>query len=358
MVLSPIGTFIVRMDTALAGSVDSLISVMTTNMAGPIVMAAVVYYGIQGLKLANGDPEPLQGFWLQLIRVGVVIWLSTNLTAFNQWVRAIFFVGLPNALVTAIGSSTGTTATTINATAAVFDGIWNQVWVVVGTSWMQAGLNVTGIIAGLSGFLTALICGLGLVMMALVYVVARMLLAVLVCMAPVIIGCAMFQATRPIFERAVGKVISLILLQAMGLIIMQILLLGDQWLMAQVTTQIISSIGGANALFSDALQGLAALCVWFLAGALAMCSLPALAYSIGGGIAGSGGMSLLAMAVGLTRGGGGGGSGGGSLPSMPFGGGGAPLNISMAPREISGGGGGSAALPPPPPPSISHSTRR
>ena len=357
MVLSPIGTFMVRMDAALAGSVDSLISAMTTNMAGPITMAAVVYYGVQGLKLANGDPEPLQGFWMQLIRVGVVIWLSTNLVAFNQWVRAIFFVGLPNALVTAIGSSTGTTATTVNATAAIFDGIWNQVWVVVGTSWVQAGLSVTGIIAGLSGFLTALICGLGLCIMALVYVSARMVLSVLVCMAPVIIGCAMFQVTRPIFERAVGKAISLMLLQAMGLVILQILLLGDQWLMAQVTTQILASIGGANALFSDALQGMAALCVWFLAGAFAMWNLPAIAYSIGGGIAGNAGTSLLTMALmrGIGGGGGGGGDQGGGFSS---GDGGAPLNLSVAPREISGGGAAPAALPPPPPPSISQSTRR
>ena len=352
MVLSPIGTFMVRMDTALAGSVDGLISAMTSNMAGPIVMAAIVFYAVQGLKLANGDPEPLQGFVPQLIRIGVVIWLSSNLAGFNQWVRAIFFVGLPNALVTAIGSSTGTTATTVNATAAVFDGIWNQVWVVVGTSWVQAGLSVTGIIAGLSGFLTALICGLGLCIMALVYVSARMVLAVLVCLAPVLIGCAMFQVTRPIFERGVGKAVSLILLQAMGLIILQILLLGDQWLMAQVTTSILMSVGNSG-LFSEALQAMAALCVWFLAGAFAMWNLPAIAYSIGSGISLSG-TSLAALA--LMRSGGGGGS---STRDAPFNGGSSapPLSLALARPEVPGGGGG-ASLPPPPPLSIAHSTRR
>lgn len=338
------------MDTALAGSVDGLIGVMTANMATPIALAAVVYYAVQGLKLANGDPEPLQGFVPQLIRVGVVIWLSSNLAAFNQWVRAIFFVGLPNALVTAIGSSTGTTATTVNATAAVFDGIWNQVWVVVGTSWIQAGLSVTGIIAGLSGFLTALICGLGLCIMALVYVSARMVLAVLVCLAPVLIGCAMFQVTRPIFERAVGKAISLILLQAMGLIVLQILLLGDQWLMAQVTTAILLAAGN-GAVFSEALQALATLCVWFLAGAFAMWNLPAIAYSIGSGISLSG-SSVLALGL-LSRG------GGSASPASdaPFNGGGAPpLGLSFSRPEVSGAGG--ASLPPPPPLSIAHSTRR
>ena len=63
-----------------------------------------------------------------------------------------------------------------------------------------------------------------------------MVLAVIVCLAPAIIGCAMFDATRPIFERAVGKVVALILLQTAGLIVLQIVLMGDQWFIAQAAT--------------------------------------------------------------------------------------------------------------------------
>lgn len=348
MTLSPIGTFIVRMDTTLSGSIDGLISAMTTSMATPIALAAVIYYAVQGLKLANGDPEPLQGFVPQLIRVGVIIWLSTNLSAFNQWVRDIFFTGLPNALATAIAGSTGNVANSVNATAALFDGIWNQVWVIVGTCWTMVGLSVTGMIAGISGFLTGLICGLGLVLMAIVYVSARMVLAVVICMAPVLIGCAMFESTRPIFDRAVGKVISLILLQSLGLVILQILLLGDQWFMAQVTTAVLAAVGG-GAVFSEALQALAAISVWFLAGAFAMYNLPAVAYSIGSGVPVRG-PSLLGLALLSGRGG-----AGGTAPSVPFN---PPPNLSLSLPRAELPGGSQAALPPPPPLSIAQSTRR
>ena len=75
---------------------------MTSAVATPIALAAVVYYAVQGLKLANGDPAPLHSFVPQLIRVGVVIWLSSNLDAFNLWVRDVFFTGLPNALAAAV----------------------------------------------------------------------------------------------------------------------------------------------------------------------------------------------------------------------------------------------------------------
>ena len=86
----PIGTFLTRMDAALTGSMGGIIASMTSAMATPIAAAAVVYYAVQGLKLANGDPTPLQNFVPQLIRVGTVIWLSSNLSAFNQWVTGIF----------------------------------------------------------------------------------------------------------------------------------------------------------------------------------------------------------------------------------------------------------------------------
>ena len=353
MTLSPIGTFITRMDTALAGSIDGIIAAMTTAVATPIALAAVVFYAVQGLKLANGDPEPLHGFVPQVIRVGVIIWLSTNLSAFNQWVRDIFFTGLPNALATAIGNSTGNTANSVNATAALFDGIWNQVWVIVGTAWSQVGISVTGMIAGISGFLTGVICGLGLVLMAIVYVSARMVLAVIVCLAPALIGCALFESTRPIFDRAVGSVVSLIILQSLGLIVLQILLLGDQWFMAQTTTAVLSAIGG-SAVFTEALQAMAGLTVWFLAGAFAMYNLPAIAYSIGGGVPVRG-PSLLALALAAGRSGSSTG-GGGQRDASFSGSGGPPLGLSISSPELPSGG--SSVLPPPPPLSITHSTRR
>jgi type IV secretion system protein VirB6 len=288
----------------------------------------------------------------QLIRVGTVIWLSTNLSAFNQWVRDIFFTGLPNALASVVLSSTGNAASSVSATAALFDNIWNQIWVIVGTAWSMTGLSATGIIMGISGFLTGVVCGLGLVLIALVYVTARMVLAVIVCLAPVLIGCAMFEITRPIFDRAVGKVISLILLQTLGLIILQILLLGDQWFVAQATTAMLSSISNSAATV-EALQALVGLAVWFLAGAFAMYSLPAVAYSIGSGVSMSSpsliGWALLAMS--RT----GGGKNGSQDASFSNGGGSPPLSLSLSRPELSAGGEGP---PPPAPLSIAHSTRR
>ena len=292
VMIFPIGTFLTRMDAALTGSMGGIIASMTSAMATPIAAAAVIYYAVQGLKLANGDPTPLQNFVPQLIRVGTVIWLSSNLSAFNQWVTGIFFTGLPNALAAAIANSTGSTGNSVNATAAIFDNIWSQIWVVVGTVWAQAGFSTMGAVAAIAGVMAAIIGTVGLLLLALVYECARMVLAVIVCLAPAIIGCAMFDATRPIFERAVGKVVALIILQTSGLIVLQILLMGDQWFIAQATTASMNALGSGSAQ-GEEIQTLIALVVWFIAGAFAIYSLPAIAYSIGSGIAVSGPSLLL-----------------------------------------------------------------
>jgi type IV secretion system protein VirB6 len=351
----PIGSFLTRMDAALSGSMDGIIAAMTSAMATPIAAAAIVYYAVQGLRLANGDSTPLQNFVPQLIRVGTVIWLSSNLSAFNQWVRDVFFTGLPNALGVVIANSTGATGNSLSATAAIFDNIWSQIWIVVGSVWAQAGFSTAGAITALAGVLAAIFGTLGLVYLALVYVCARMVLAVIVCLAPAIIGCAMFDATRPIFERATGKIIALILLQTTGLIVMQIVLMGDQWFIAQLTTASINATAGGSAL-SDELQVLVALVVWFVAGAFTMYNLPAVAYSIGSGVAISGPPLLLWYH--LMRSLGGGGSNGGAEPSPPPSLPTRDLGLSLAPLERAGGHGDAVLIPPPPPPSIATSTRR
>jgi hypothetical protein len=176
----------------------------------------------------------------------------------------------------------------------------------------------------------------------MVYICARLLLAVVICLAPILIGCAMFESTRPIFDRAVGTVVSLILMQLIGLIVLQMILMGDQWFMAQATTAFFNAMVQPSAA-ADEIQILIGLVVWFVAGAYAMYNVPTVAYSIGAGLMPRGPPLLLMAALASRFGGGGSGGSPPSSPSPPT----PPLNIT----PIASGGGHHAALPAPPPPS-------
>jgi hypothetical protein len=108
--------------------------------------------------------------------------------------------------------------------------------------------------------------------------------------------------------------------------------------MAQATTQILAAVGNSAA-FAEAMETLAALCVWFIAGAFAMYNVPAVAYSIGSGIAVAPGAFAAAAMSRLLRGSSGKSRGGGDAS---FNGGGSQppnLNLSLNRAELEGDSG-------------------
>jgi len=349
MALSPIGTFIQRFDAALTGSIDGLIGAMVNYASTPIALCAALYYVVQGMKYAQGDAEVMHGFWGRLIKIGVLVWLSTNLAAFNLWVRDFVFLGIPNALNVALGPVVGAAPGTVTTTAAMFDNVWSQLWQIIGMVWMQMGFSVTGMLAGIVGVLTALFGGGGLLVIAMVYIGARMVFAILVCLAPAIMVLAIFDATKGVVERAIGKAIALIILQVAGFIVMEIVLLGNQWFMARATEAILYSVGH-GAVFAEAIQILLSVCAWFMAGAYGMWQIRAVAYSLGSGIM-LPGPSAYALAALARMSGGGGRSGPASPAPAPA----SPLSIDLARPALSSGQ--PALSPPTPPPALSHSTR-
>lgn len=351
MIISPIGTWVTRVDTALTGSLDALIGAAVNYASTPIALCACLYYVTQGVRLAQGDAQVMHNFWGRLIRVGILIWLSTNLTAFNLWIRDLVFLGIPASLNAALGPAVGLPPGNVATVAALFDSEWSQIWVASALVWEQLGFSASGMLAGLSGMMTAIIGGLGLAFIAMIYVGARMVFAILVCLTPFIMILGIFDGTKDIVNRAIGKAISLIIMQVAGFVVMEIVLLGNQWFLAQATNAIISAMTDRN-LQAQSLQAMAAICAWFAVGAYGVWEIRGLAYSLGSG-AGQGGVALINFAaLGLRGSGDASAARGPSLPSLP----GVPsLPSALGPIGVNPV---DTALPPPPaPPALSHSTR-
>ena len=347
--INPIGSFLVHTDGALTGVVNGIAGSMTSYMWIPVIAAAGSYYIIQGIRFANGDEGVLHNWVPNLIRVVMVIALSSNLALFQQWVSGVIF-GIPGALSTAVGNGTGTPSS-LTGTAAAFDNLWAQIWTMVSSLLQQVGWSVNGGVMFVGALFIASFGFMCLFVLVLLYESARMLLAVVVCLMPILIGCAMFDVTKPFFERAVGKIMSLILMQVCGLIILQIVLMSDQWFMAQAVTaefnQMAAKAQGMSSIaaMGESLEMLVGLVMWFFAGAVAMWNIPFLAYSLGGGI--------MMRGPPLTRIFGLGSQGGAARPptiTIPLQ---SPPPVIPYPQQ-SQGGSAYAALPAPPPPPPLH----
>ena len=283
--LAPIGTFLTTFDVAITAAQTAAVAGLVDVMQGPLAYMAVIYFVIMGWRVASGDLARLNGFTFDIVKIGLIFYLSTNLSSFNYWVIGVFEHGFPDAISQAVAGGGDAQSGTDAGVATSIDKIWSQLWGQAATIWQRAGmLDVSSRLVAAS---MAVFGGIGLLLDAGVYLIARLLFAIVVVLGPVAIACAMFNSTRPIFERWIGKGVALIVLQVAAIITMEIVFVGSQ--------SFITVPGDATADLPTQIQNMVSTVIWILMGAFAIYSLPALAYSIGTGVAVS--MAPIAMAA-------------------------------------------------------------
>ena len=300
--ISPIGYFLATFSAPLDTAVASGSTALATWVAPIAGTTTALYYLIQAVKWQAGDTRVAHNFVPQLVRIVVTLALCSNATFLQQWVIMPLYHGLASAIITALAGSMGANSINIysglNAAAAAFDSLWDMMIGVVATIWGHAGMFDWA--AYIGGVLTAIACGLCIIAMAVVYFMSNLLLAIIMIGAAPIIACGLSERLQGVVDRALGKVLSLVLLQVATVIVLQIEVTGDQVFMGNILAainapgpslmdrlgQFFSTTGDALAGASTAteLMNLAAMVVWFFAGALALYFVPAIAYSIGTGV--------------------------------------------------------------------------
>lgn len=273
--LTPIGSFIIKFDTEINTAQLTAVSGLVAIMNRPLLAAAIIYLAIEGWKVAAGDLQRINSLTFTFAKFLVIFYLATDLTNFNQWIVGYWEHGFPDAITSAV-TANDNQMTSINGVAGAIDQLWNDMWLRVAHIMKNAAW--TDVASRGMALLTAAIGSFGLILIAGVYLIARFLFAIVVVLGPVCIGCAMFPTTRPIFERWIGKGVSMIVLQVAAVITMQIVLIGAaDW--AHDNSPL--ATGGVGGMLENELS----FAVWICLGAFAIYSLPTLAYSIGTGIA-------------------------------------------------------------------------
>ena len=342
--LAPIGAFLTQFDTAIDTAQSTAVAGIVTAMKAPIAAMGVIYFALMGWRIAAGDVDRANSFTFAMAKIGAIFFLAANLTPFNTWVVGVFEHGFVTSLSNAVVGVAPSPANTDAGVGNAIDAIWNNMWVRAALVWQQAGmLDVSSrLIAGVM----VLVCGLGLVLVAGVYLIARFLFAIVIVLGPVAIACAMFPSTRAIFERWIGKGVALIVLQVAAIITMQIVFTGAQTFITPAT---------AAATVPMQIQNMVAMTIWVAMSAFAVYSLPALAYSLGTGVAVSfapiatAALSAAALAAGLF---GGENKGGGQISPPPGGDTVPDINLSAHRAELASPASRDASTPAHPEPPL------
>jgi type IV secretion system protein VirB6 len=251
------------------GMTATVSSAMST-IQGPLTAVVVLWIIVTGISVMRGDVGVRNGV-TRIIRITLVVGILMSATLYNEYVVLFFTQGLPNWLASSFLGVTG-----VQPSAHQFDALWNSADELIRTA--QQNLNFYNVFYSVELALCQDFVIVPIGVTFLIYETAKIMMDIIVAIGPFVIAGYLFEATRSIADRWVGKLIGLSLLTLLIDIILSIILNGDQaYFNVSMTNLSLATI-------LDTITIVIQFLGFLTLGSLISCFLPAVASYIGGGI--------------------------------------------------------------------------
>lgn len=266
-----------QLETPFLAGVAGLVAAFADYARAPIQAALILYVAVSGYMLMIGQGGSGSAVMQKILKLCLVAWFATDATAYTTWVANFFMTQLPADLTQAIVQGNGGRVAT---SAAAFDILWKQSWMAGLSVWQRLSVADLGEEIVVVAFWIAAILSTGIAFA--IWLMSQIVLALFIIVGPLMIALPLFGATREIFSRWIGALISSVLLQVGILILLS--------LTVRVTAGLIVQTMAYNG--SNSYEQLGLLCnliiVFLLCGILAI-QMPAWASSLAGGMSFHGG---------------------------------------------------------------------
>ena len=258
-------------DASFGTGLQTIINSGLAATTGPLTALLVIYVVITGWLIMRGELAPRPGIF-RVVRAGVVV-MALSAAYYNTYVRDLFLTALPDWFASSLGAGPGASplgipqqldlvrSATMHQTAVIYahTGIENI------DSRMSARI-IDGCVTVALGFA------------CFIYVIAKAFTGLVVCIGPFILAGYLFDATKPIVEGWISKLVSLSVLSLLVSITAVIIVQADSQFVRNVATTMGDSI-------DIQVENLWAIAAFFVLMSCVLAGLPGLAYSIGRGIA-------------------------------------------------------------------------
>ena len=274
---APFYTFDQIIQAPFTSSLETTVNAAISAVQGPLTALIVLWIIVTGILVMRGDVGVRQGV-SRIITVSLVSAILMSATLYDQYVVTFFTTGLPNYLASTFLGVTG-----MAPAAHQFDALWNSASEVFAIA--ENDMNFMNVLYSvqLAILQSLMVFPIGLVF--LIYESTRILTDVVVCLGPFVLAGYLFDATRGVADRFIGKLIGLTLLTLLVDIVLAIIING-------FVTYVNSTLGNvAAASKPEAILICMQLVIFLAIGSLITCFLPGIAAYIGGGIS----VSPLAM---------------------------------------------------------------
>lgn len=257
----------------MTGTVNAAMSAIQ----GPLTALVVLWIIVTGIMVMRGDVSARSGV-TRIIRITLVVGILMSTTLYNEYVVSFFTAGLPNWLSSTFLGVTGT-----QPSAHQFDAIWDQANVLILAA--HKNLNFYNVLYSVELAMVQDFIAVPIFITFLIYETAKIMMDIIVCVGPFVLAGYLFDATRGVADRWIGKLIGLSILTLLVDVVLSIIIDGDQ---AYFNVSMTSLTG---ATITDTITIVIQFLTFLTLGSLISLFLPGTASLIGGGVA----ISPLAM---------------------------------------------------------------
>jgi type IV secretion system protein VirB6 len=250
----------------------TIMNAFLTYAGPPLKIALILYVTLTGILIIRGQiDEAGPAIIGRFLKLGIVVWFMTGSGVYQQWVWDLFFTALPQGLINVLSSNGG--GTTVNA--SLFDLAWKNSYTAGVKVWDTTSMYdvLSALVIGLFWLASAI----SILVCFTIWFVSRIFLALFIIVGPLLVALVLFPATRAIFERWIGSMISCVILQVVTIVFLALVLSVEQQLTNTISTMPASNlVGRIGVLFAGI--------IFFGMAAFVTLQLPGLASSLSGGL--------------------------------------------------------------------------
>ncbi len=274
-----------------AGTQNAITSLLAA-VATPLLACVTLWIIVQGILVMRGDMDARGGI-TRIIKVALVVSILTSSGLYTNYVQTLFVTTIPNWFATASGSS----HTVIASTPNIFDNMWQVSEHTVEA--VNAKLPIYDIVDAVSLAMIEISITLILIVTFSIYEFSIIITGIMVAIGPVLIVGYLFEATKGVADRWIGKLITYGLLTLLINVTLTVVLQGEKEYMRAILTQQASGL----ATVSIEIKILIELAMFLAMGAFIIVSLPAIAAALGGGLSVSPGAAIMNAFTNIASGG-------------------------------------------------------
>jgi type IV secretion system protein VirB6 len=289
---TPFTTMSTEFGAAFGTGIQTSITSILAAVATPLLACVTLWIIVQGILVMRGDMDARGGI-TRIIKVALVIGILTSAGLYTNYVQTVFMTTIPNWFATAAGAQQTATTTT----PAIFDNVWSVTENMVEKIGSQ--IAIYDIIDAVSLALIELCLMILLIVTFAIYEFATIITGVLVAIGPILIVGYLFEATKGVTDRWIGKLITYSLLTLLINVTLTVVLQGEKAYMRLILTQQASGVAAVPAEIKILIE----LAMFFATGAFIIISLPAIAAALGGGLGVSPGAAIMSAFTSLASGG-------------------------------------------------------